>query len=148
HLGELAAKYAPQHVKVLLVAVEEERAHWLEYQHGHVPASVITVWDGSGEAARKFAPPGAQPSFTDRAQVVLASSLVLDPQGKIRLFLMSSSRQFDPTFAGLQRELDGMLGALPPSAASAPAVAAAPAAPVTAEPDAQLTPEQVVDFAP
>lgn len=109
HLGEVVADYARRNVKVVVVDVQEEQDHWLEYARAKVAPAVIAVWDGDGDAARRFAPPGAQPSFDDRAQAVFDSTLILDPEGRIRLFLLPDSAHFDPTFAAVRRELDAML---------------------------------------
>jgi hypothetical protein len=49
----------------------------------------------------------------DRAQVLFDATLVVDPAGVIRLFLLPDSAHFDPTFGGVRRELDRMLGAGP-----------------------------------
>jgi hypothetical protein len=91
------------------VDVQEEQAHWLEYAKAHVAPEVIALYDQSGDQARHFAPPGAQPSFEDRAQAVFDSTLLIDPRGRIRLFLLPNSEQFDPKFAAVRRELDRML---------------------------------------
>lgn len=109
HLGEIARAYAARNVKVVLVDVQEEQAHWLEYEKTHVAPEVIALWDEHGDAARRFAPPRAQPALDDRAQAVFDSSLIIDPTGRIRLFLLPDSAHFDPTFAALRRELDQML---------------------------------------
>lgn len=108
-LGQVAAAYAKRNVKVVLVDVQEEQAHWLAYAKEHVGPAVIAVYDQTGEAARRFAPKGAQPSFEDRAQAVFDATLVLDPEGRIRLFLLPDSQHFDPSFSAVQRELDSML---------------------------------------
>ena len=109
HLGELAVAYAPRGVRVVLVGVKEEAAHWSDYAAAHVAPSIVVLDDVDGAIARRYAPPRAQPSFEDRAQVVLDSTLVVDPQGKIRLFLFPDTKHFDPTFAGVRGELDRLL---------------------------------------
>jgi peroxiredoxin len=109
HLGEIADAYAKRNLKIVLVDVQEEQGHWQEYAKAHVGPSVIALFDGTGEAARRYAPPRAQPGFEDRTQAVFDATLILDPEGRIRLFLLPDSRHFDPTFAAVRRELDGML---------------------------------------
>jgi hypothetical protein len=91
--------------------VEEEREHWKEYTASHVARSIVALDDPDGAASRKFAPPRAQPSFDDRAQVVLDSTLILDPQGLVRLFLFPDSKHFDPTFRGVRGELERLVAA-------------------------------------
>ncbi|MGO9837907.1 MAG: redoxin domain-containing protein [Polyangiaceae bacterium] len=106
HLGSLAEAYASRNVKVVLIGVEEDAAHWSEYTKARVPGSVLALSDDRGDVAKKYAPPRAQPSFADRAQVMLDSTLVVDPGGTIRLFLFPDSKHFDPTFAAVRGELD------------------------------------------
>jgi peroxiredoxin len=121
HLGEVADAYAKQGVRVVLVGVEEEPGHWKEYAASHVARSIVVLGDTDGAASRKFAPPRAQPSFDDRAQVVLDSTLILDPQGIVRLFLFPDSKHFDPTFRGVRSELERFLAggvASPPAEAT------------------------------
>jgi len=102
HLGDLAGPT----VKVVLVDEKETEAVWRPYADKHVPKNVIAVRDGDGKAALAYAPPRAQMSFADRSQVVLDSTLVIDPEGVIRLFLLPDSAHFDPTFKAVHRELD------------------------------------------
>jgi len=114
-LGKVAGEYAKRNVKVVLVDVQEEQAQWTQYAKTHIAPAVIPLWDGSGDTARRYAPPHVQPAIEDRAQIVFDSTLIIDPQGKIRLFVMPDSKHFDPTFAAIRRELDSMLaeGAAP-----------------------------------
>jgi peroxiredoxin len=109
HLGELAVAYGPRGVRAVLVDVEEEAPRWATYASEHVPPSVVALRDEKGDAAKQYAPPHAQPSFQDRAQVVLDATLIIDPRGRIRMFLLPDSKHFDPTFAAVRRELDRLL---------------------------------------
>lgn len=118
HLGELAGAYAARDVHVVLVGVEEETGHWKEYATAHVAPSIVVLDDADGAVARKYAPPRAQPSFQDRAQVMLDSTLIVDPTGVIRLFLFPDTAHFDPTFRAVRGELDARVGAAPMSAES------------------------------
>jgi peroxiredoxin len=113
HLGQIAQRYAGR-AKVVLVAIEEDDERWAAYAKEHVPPSVIALKDRSGDVARRFAPPGAQPSFQDRAQVLLDSTILLDPKGTIRLFLLPDSKHFDPTFTVVRGELDRRLAGAAP----------------------------------
>jgi peroxiredoxin len=110
HLGALATELAPRGVKVVLIDIEEDAPRWTSYVAAHVASSVIALHDGTGEVARRFAPPRAQPSFGDRAQVMLDSTLILDPEGRIMLFLFPDSRHFDPTFTAVRAELGRLVG--------------------------------------
>jgi peroxiredoxin len=124
HLGEIAA--AEPGVVVVLVDVEEPLDRFRAYAATHVPKSVVTVHDATGKVSATFAPPGAQPSFADRAEVVLASTMVIDPEGTIRLFVLPDSAHFDPSLADVVRELDRLRagGEEPAAIAQKPAAAA------------------------
>jgi len=111
HLGEVAKAYESRGVKVVVVDVKEPLAHWAKYAAEHVSPSVVDLHDSTGATAARYAPPRMQPSFQDRAEVVLDSSLLVDRQGTIRLFVMPDSAHFDPTFKGVCRELDRLLAA-------------------------------------
>jgi len=129
HFGKLADRYASRNVKAVLVDVQEDAATFGAYAKAHVAPSVIAVRDEDGAVSRRYAPPRAQPAFEDRAQAVLDGTLIIDPEGRIRLFLLPDSAHFDPTFAAVQRELDGLLGQAHPSGATAALATPAPTAP-------------------
>jgi peroxiredoxin len=120
YLGKLADDYAPRGVKVVLVDLKEPASVWEPYAKAHVAPSVVAVHDLSGEVGKSYAPPRAQPSFKDRAQVLFDCTLLVDPKGVIRLFLMPDSAHFDPTFAAVKRELERMMGG-PTRVAATPA---------------------------
>ena len=103
HLGRIADARAD--IKVVLVDVKDPSSVWLPYARAHVSPNVISLHDATGTTAAHFAPPHAQQQLTDRWQVVLDSTLIVDPQGKIRLFLLPDSAHFDPTFGAVREEL-------------------------------------------
>jgi peroxiredoxin len=139
HLGELAGAYAGRDVHVVLVGVEEEAGHWKEYAGAHVAPSIVVLDDADGAASRRYAAPRAQPSFQDRAQVVLDSTLIVDPRGVIRLFLFPDTAHFDPTFRAVRGELDALVGtASPVSAESVVAIDASAARPVAPGDEGEL----------
>ena len=105
HLAEVADAFAPRGVRVVLLDVEESRAAWLSYARTHVAPSVLSAADETGRVARSFAPEHAQPSFADRAEAVLDATLIIAPDGRIKLFLLPDTAHFDPTFSALRSEL-------------------------------------------
>ena len=109
YLGALADALAPRGVKTVIVDVEENADVWHEYASKHVAPSVLALHDASGAGAAPFAPPRAQPSFDDRAQAVLDATLVVDPAGVIRLFLLPDSAHFNPTFRAVRAELERLV---------------------------------------
>jgi peroxiredoxin len=109
HLGTLADRYGARNVKVLVVDLQEEPEVWSAYAQQRVAPSLIALQDRTGAAAARFAPPHAQPSFTDRAQVLFDATLLVDPAGILRLFLLPDTAHFDPSFGGIRAELDRQL---------------------------------------
>jgi peroxiredoxin len=109
HLGELADAFGPRGVRTVIVDVEEAPAAWKSYAAEHVAPSVLALLDETGAQSTRFAPPRAQPSFVDRAQAILDSTWIIDPEGRIRLFLMPDSAHFDPTFKAVRAELDRLV---------------------------------------
>jgi peroxiredoxin len=109
HLGTLADHYAARNVKVLVVDLQEAPEVWSAYARQRVGPSLVALQDRTGEAAARFAPPHAQPSFTDRAQVLFDATLLVDPAGILRVFLLPDTAHFDPSFAGVRAELDRQL---------------------------------------
>jgi peroxiredoxin len=120
NLGKLANDFVGRGVKVVLVDIQEDEARWSEYSKAHVAPGIVALRDATGDVARRFAPPHAQPSFTDRSQVVLDATLIVDRDGVIRLFLLPDSKNFDPTFKAVRAELDRMLPARSTTALLAP----------------------------
>jgi len=106
HLGALAEAVAPRGVKTVIVDVEESPRVWRDYAAAHVAPSIIALHDESGRTAARFAPARAQPSFEDRAAAALDATLVVDPAGVIRLFLLPDSAHFDPTFRAVRGEIE------------------------------------------
>jgi peroxiredoxin len=109
HLGALADAEASRGVKTVIVDVEEDARVWHDYARKLVAPSVVALQDVSGAAAAHFAPPRAQPSFDDRAQAVLDATLIIDPGGVIRLFLLPDSAHFDPTFGAVRAEVERLV---------------------------------------
>jgi peroxiredoxin len=126
-LGEIANGYGNRGVRVVLIGVKEPLDRWVAYARSKVSPSVVTLADGDGAAAMRFAPPGAIPEISERAEVVLAGTLLVDPQGTIRLFVLPDSAHFDPTLKDVRAELDRLMagGAVAIEAAHVEAAAGA-----------------------
>jgi hypothetical protein len=80
-----------------------------------------------------------QPSFTERAEAMLDATLVIDAEGRIRLFLIQDSAHFDPTFKAVRGELERMIGIGKKETATSTRGASE-----QRKPDALLAPEKVV----
>ncbi len=128
HLSQMAEDYADRNVRILLIDVGEEPDVWSAYAAEHVTSdALVLLEDRDGAVAAAYAPEGAQPAFDERSQVVLAATVIVDPEGKIALFLLADSANFDPTLAAVRRELDALMGGA-----------------VEGQPESLLAPEQVM----
>jgi len=110
-IGRMAESYASSGVKVMLVDVQDKDSGW-ESLRAHVAKSVILVRDATGDVSRRYAPLKAQPSFENRAEVMLAATVVVDKAGKIGAFELISTNPgggFDPNLTPIRQNLDGRL---------------------------------------
>ncbi len=108
HLKALDEAYG-ERVRVLVIDVGESGAAYDGYRN-RVPMDVPFLQDLDQSVAASFAPERAQPSFQNRAEVVVASNLVIDRQGKIRFFTLLDSAAFDAELHGVRRTVDALLG--------------------------------------
>jgi peroxiredoxin len=109
HLNEIAATHAADGLAVLLVDEREPLDRWTMYAQEKVSGQVFMLHDATGDTALRFVPPRAHPELTDRADAIFDSTLLIDPKGRIRLFLMPDSVHFDPTFPEVRAELADVL---------------------------------------
>jgi peroxiredoxin len=109
YLGDVAQAYASRGLRTVIVDVKEDPATWRAYAAKRVSPSLVALQDATGATTAKFAPPGAQPSFDDRSQAVLDGTLLIDPNGVIRLFLLPDSAHFDPTFRAVRGEIERLV---------------------------------------
>jgi peroxiredoxin len=110
-IGRMAEGYASSGVKVMLVDIQDKDPGW-ESLEAHVPKSVILVRDAAGDVSRRYAPPKALPAFTNRAEVMLAATVVVDKLGKIAAFEIVSTNPaggFDPNLTPIRQNLDHRL---------------------------------------
>jgi peroxiredoxin len=120
HLGDIADAHTKDGLVVLLVDEREPLDHWASYAREKVAPSIQPLSDATGESALPFVPPGAHPEFGDRGDAIFDSTLLIDPDGVIRLFLMPDSAHFDPTFPDVRRELARTFGGVPVAATEPP----------------------------
>ena len=112
-IERMAESYASNGVKVLLVDIQDKDPGW-ESLKSRVAKSVLLLRDATGNASRRYAPPKAQPSFTNRAEVMLAATLVIDRDGRIAAFELvdtNPAQGFDAELTPIRRKLDGRLSA-------------------------------------
>ncbi|MEL6251806.1 MAG: peroxiredoxin family protein [Bacteroidota bacterium] len=107
-LEKIAQQYKDQNVKVLIIDVKEDQSLVQEKLQDRFNFSFPILLDPEGKAAASYAPEGVLPNLT-RDEVVLASNLLIDPQGKIQFYSLLDSKDFDVELVALQERLHELL---------------------------------------
>ncbi len=110
HLQELSEQYADRNVRVLLIDVKEPKELVVEKLQQPYNFTFPVLLDSDGAVAARFAPEGVLPDLA-RDEVMLASNLLIDPQGTIRFMSLLDSRNFDARLVALKARLDELLAA-------------------------------------
>lgn len=108
HLQELSQAYADRNVKVLLIDVKEPRVLVQEKLQDRFGFTFPVLLDEDGAVATRFAPKDVLPDLA-RDEVMLASNLVIDPEGGIRFMSLLDTRNFDARLVALKARLDELL---------------------------------------
>ena len=107
NLRALSEVYNDRDVEVLVINVketDEKASEW--YQEAGF--SFPMLMDRDGAVAARYAPADAQPDLP-RDEVMIASNLVIDRQGKIRFFSLLDTNSFDAKLEALTAKLDEIL---------------------------------------
>lgn len=110
YLQELSQAYAGRNVKVLLIDVKEPRELVQEKLQDRFRFTFPVLLDEDGAVAARFAPEDVLPDLA-RDEVMLASNLVIDPEGGIRFMSLLDTRNFDARLVALKARLDELLAA-------------------------------------
>ena len=110
HLEALYKEYRQRGVEVLIIDVQEPRELIAERLRDKFNLSFPVLVDLDGAVAARFAPPDVLPDLS-RAEVMLASNLILDREGKIRLMSLLDSQNFDAKLVSVKQKLDSLLAA-------------------------------------
>lgn len=108
HLEKLYNNYKNRNVEVLIIDVKEPRElvqRQLKEKHA---LSFPILLDPEGAVAASFAPKDILPDLS-RDEVMLASNLIIDKEGKIRFMSLLDSRNFDAELVVLKKRLDELL---------------------------------------
>jgi thioredoxin-dependent peroxiredoxin len=108
HLANLAAQYRGQNVKILAIDIKETDEAYARYL-ARVPMPIPVLRDPTGAVVASYTPDRAQPAVKDRAAVLVTSNLVIDPEGRIRLFTMVDTAHFDAELVSVRRVVDDLL---------------------------------------
>jgi peroxiredoxin len=108
YLEQLSQDYQDHNVKVLIIDVKEpEELVRKSLQERHNLTFPVLL-DPDGTVAASFAPEGVLPDL-DRDEVMLASNILIDPEGKIQFLSLLDSRNFDAKLVNLKAKLDALL---------------------------------------
>jgi peroxiredoxin len=110
HLEELRQAYADQNVRVLIMDVKESRELVKEKLQDRFKFTFPVLLDMDGAVAASFAPADVLPDLA-RDEIMLASNLLIDPEGNIRFQSLLDSKNFDAKLLGLKKVLDELLSA-------------------------------------
>jgi peroxiredoxin len=108
HLEALYREYKTKGVEVFIVDVQEARELVVQRLRDKFNLSFPILLDVDGAVAASFAPPEVLPELS-RAEVMLASNLIIDPEGKIRFLSLLDSKNFDAKLVSLRESLDALI---------------------------------------
>jgi len=108
NLEKLYRDYRDRGVLVYLIDVKEP-AKTVTKNFSKFGFTFPVLLDPEGTAARSFAPPATILPDLARDEVMIASNLIIDREGKIRFFSLLDSAHFDAKLVGLRAQLDKLL---------------------------------------
>ena len=110
HLEQLNQDYKDKNVKVLIIDVKESRELVQAKLKERYKLSFPVLLDSDGAVAASFAPDDVLPDL-NRDEVMLASNILIDPEGEIQFLSLLDSRNFDAKLVQLKAKLDALLAA-------------------------------------
>lgn len=110
YLEQLNKDYKDQNVKVLIIDVREPKELVKNKLQDRFSLTFPVLLDPDGRVAASFAPDDVLPDLT-RDEVMLASNILIDPEGAIQFFSLLDSQNFDAKLVNLKRKLDALLAA-------------------------------------
>ena len=108
HLEKLYQDYKDKGVEVLIIDVKEPKElveRQLKEKH---KLSFPILLDTNGEVAASYAPKDILPDLS-RDEVMLASNIIIDREGKIQFMSLLDSRNFDAELVQLKKRLNELL---------------------------------------
>jgi peroxiredoxin len=108
NLEKLAQDYKDKKVNVLIIDVKEPKELVTAKLQDRFKFTFPVLLDADGTVAASFAPPDAQPDLA-RDEVMIASNLLIDPEGNIKFISLLDSKNFDAKLTDLKATLDELL---------------------------------------
>jgi peroxiredoxin len=106
-LEALYQLYKDKEVQVLIIDVRESKA-LVTQSSKRFNYSFPVLLDEEGKVATAYAPTGVLPDLA-RDEVVLASNLIIDKNGKIRFYSLLNTTSFDAKLIKARKKLDELL---------------------------------------
>jgi peroxiredoxin len=108
YLEQLSQDYKEKNVDVLIIDVKEPKELVQTKLKDRFDLSFPILLDSDGEVAASFAPEDVLPDLA-RDEVMLASNILVDPEGKIQFLSLLDSKNFDAKLVSLKAKLDELL---------------------------------------
>jgi peroxiredoxin len=109
HLEKLHRNYRDKGVAVAIIDVKEGKSKVAKMAK-KFGFSFPVLLDTDGSVAKDFAPPPDVLPDLERDGVMIASNLIIDPEGKIQFFSLLDTGDFDAKLIKLQGRLNELLG--------------------------------------
>ena len=108
HLELLHKTYRDRGVQVLIVDIGESK-RIVQRSAQKLGFTFPVLLDADGSAAKLYAPPKSVQPDLGRDEVMVASNLLIDRDGRIRFFSLLDSAAFDAKLTALRAVLDDLL---------------------------------------
>lgn len=108
YLKQLSQDYKDKNVEVLIIDVKEPKELVQSKLQDRFEFPFPILLDEDGSVAASFAPEGVLPDLA-RDEVMLASNMLIDPEGRIQFLSLLDSKNFDAKLVNLKARLDELL---------------------------------------
>lgn len=108
YLEKLYQDYKDRDLAVLIIDVKESKEHIEEKLKNKFNLSFPILLDPDGEVATSFAPKDILPELS-RDEVMLASNIIIDRNGKIQFMSLLDTKNFDAELIELKKKLNELL---------------------------------------
>lgn len=108
HLEALYQDYKDKNVAVLIIDVKEPKELIEEKLQKKFNLTFPILLDTDGSVAASFAPKDVLPDLS-RDEVMLASNILIDPEGNIQFMSLLDSKNFDAELIQLKKRLNELL---------------------------------------
>jgi peroxiredoxin len=108
YLEQLSKEYHDRNVRVLIIDVKEPAELVSQKLKQRFNLTFPVLLDPEGEVAARFAPVDVLPELS-RDEIMLASNILIDTEGKIQFFSLLDTKNFDSKLIHLKSKLHELL---------------------------------------